>query len=904
MSKWGNFNFDISSVGKVLKNVERSIDKVVGIPETQDIVEGASKEETQGSTMISTSPSSGFFGYSFTSPNQKSSTTPTTPSNTSKQSNQNTPKISNNSLVTSPISTPTKSPQLIVNNNNTNNSNNSSTDDVPVDVIPTTPSVPTLKVEEGRIFTLDKNKGSDSSQEDEDDEKPLFNIEQAEDLNNQSDDTVHKDNGDHVIKDIELVKTEDTHVDNVDDKTKEDNIDKPNNDNIDNNSNDGNNNNSLVIKELENKLISVTTLYKEKDKILGEREKQIENLTQQLSKVILNNEQLLKDIDRMNSDKKKEDIENLKEEFSRRIGQLEKKLQTITKERDALKSGSSVSENTITLMKEKDEKLQQLLEEGTALSHKILALESTVKKQRSQLKEQEEKIQLFSDRIETTDNLLAQKSDKLKELEESDRKYQDTINTMREVSEIATKKFDERDKDAGRATKQLADLQNALDKAWKDQNEQTKQHQLEIDKLQRQLADSKLKYQDDLQMELNLLKKEYSQREDHWESQLQDQRSMINQNAEKWKWKEEELNREIINLQQRCRDAENRNDQISSSIPDATRPLLKQIESLESSLEQRQSAFDAIEKSLLNQIKEERGKYDKATGSQQDLQLEIDELLQRLKQSELQLKKANKQIQSAQTEIQNEKVKVQQAISTHQSLEQQNLTVQSNLTKADLKIQLLEEKIEKSQKEIKEMREQEEKRIQTEKLKNVLKNPLSYSTNDFNNSNSNLSNFIHEPPSPSSASPLSTSSSGLNNNYTPTKIPYSGFKRIPSQHDLMQQNQSFSHEYFQTSFHQKDSEISMLQSQNQSLENSRKKLEDELVKLTTQNESLLTECKELKSLRQESTDLKQRLSTALEILGEREESVNELKLDIVDMKELYKTQINELLLQIENLKSK
>jgi hypothetical protein len=48
-------------------------------------------------------------------------------------------------------------------------------------------------------------------------------------------------------------------------------------------------------------------------------------------------------------------------------------------------------------------------------------------------------------------------------------------------------------------------------------------------------------------------------------------------------------------------------------------------------------------------------------------------------------------------------------------------------------------------------------------------------------------------------------------------------------------------------------------------------------------------------------DLTRRYNTLLELMGEKEEQVEELKADILDMKALYRNQINELLERIEHL---
>lgn len=48
------------------------------------------------------------------------------------------------------------------------------------------------------------------------------------------------------------------------------------------------------------------------------------------------------------------------------------------------------------------------------------------------------------------------------------------------------------------------------------------------------------------------------------------------------------------------------------------------------------------------------------------------------------------------------------------------------------------------------------------------------------------------------------------------------------------------------------------------------------------------------NLRTELAALKQRHTAALELLGEKEEKLDELKADLVDMKQLYRSQITEM----------
>jgi len=50
--------------------------------------------------------------------------------------------------------------------------------------------------------------------------------------------------------------------------------------------------------------------------------------------------------------------------------------------------------------------------------------------------------------------------------------------------------------------------------------------------------------------------------------------------------------------------------------------------------------------------------------------------------------------------------------------------------------------------------------------------------------------------------------------------------------------------------------------------------------------------------------MSQKHTIVLELMGEKAEQVEELKADLHDVKELYRSQISELLLQIDRLKQK
>lgn len=61
------------------------------------------------------------------------------------------------------------------------------------------------------------------------------------------------------------------------------------------------------------------------------------------------------------------------------------------------------------------------------------------------------------------------------------------------------------------------------------------------------------------------------------------------------------------------------------------------------------------------------------------------------------------------------------------------------------------------------------------------------------------------------------------------------------------------------------------------------------------------ELEELKQFKKDNEELQQRHNVLMELYGAKEESVEELREDIKEMKAIYQSQINELLIRIEAL---
>lgn len=104
-------------------------------------------------------------------------------------------------------------------------------------------------------------------------------------------------------------------------------------------------------------------------------------------------------------------------------------------------------------------------------------------------------------------------------------------------------------------------------------------------------------------------------------------------------------------------------------------------------------------------------------------------------------------------------------------------------------------------------------------------------------------------------------------------------------------------ENLQSQLKLKEGEIAQLQIEIGNLEKTRSILAEEVIKLNNLNDDLEEKVKEIPLLRVQMKDLDQRYNTILQMYGEKAEEAEELRLDLEDVKNMYKTQIDELLKQ-------
>lgn len=99
----------------------------------------------------------------------------------------------------------------------------------------------------------------------------------------------------------------------------------------------------------------------------------------------------------------------------------------------------------------------------------------------------------------------------------------------------------------------------------------------------------------------------------------------------------------------------------------------------------------------------------------------------------------------------------------------------------------------------------------------------------------------------------------------------------------------------QTGLKQREGELQQLHWEMNRREQERKLLNSQIASLMARVEDLEAKLKEHESVKVQFAELHQQYDTLCQLFGEKVEENEELKLDLQDVKEMYKSQIDELL---------
>uniref|UniRef100_A0A803SZY9 TATA element modulatory factor 1 n=1 Tax=Anolis carolinensis TaxID=28377 RepID=A0A803SZY9_ANOCA len=570
-------------------------------------------------------------------------------------------------------------------------------------------------------------------------------------------------------------------------------------------------------------------------------------------------------------------ISSLKEEFAQRIADAEKKVQLACKERDAAKKevknlkedlATRLNSNeTAELLKEKDEQIKGLLEEGEKLSKQQLQSSNIIKKLRYNGCQSKQV-------LDGKEDLEKQHRENIKQLNSLvERQEKDLVRLHTDLEDL-----EERNRS----------VQAALDGAYKELADLHKANAAKDCVAQEAALSHEIKMKEELGLALEKAQEEARQQQEALAIQVADLRLALQRAEQQTARKEDYLRQEISELQQRLQEAESRNQELSQSVTSATRPLLRQIENLQATLGAQTLAWEKLEKNLSD----------------------------RLGESQTALAAQTERERAATEELLSNKIQLSSTESQNSILRQENSRLQAQLEGEKTRLKKLENENNRYEVELENLKEEYVKTVEeAKKEKMLLATQLEMEKIKVEQekkkavfvqetAREKVLDRVYDTPSLSRSSSISgVDMAGLQASLISQDDPHEhSFGSLSTSgnnlYDAVRMGAGSSIiENLQSQLKLRDGEVSHLQLEIGNLERTRSVMAEELVKLTNQNDDLEEKVKEIPKLRAQLRDLDQRYNTILQMYGEKAEEAEELRLDLEDVKNMYKTQIDELLKQ-------
>ncbi|KZZ95768.1 M protein repeat protein [Ascosphaera apis ARSEF 7405] len=593
-------------------------------------------------------------------------------------------------------------------------------------------------------------------------------------------------------------------------------------------------------------------------------------------------------------------------EYIEKIDALQSKLKYLAQQaaESAKSAAASAAPGSIEKkLREKDEQIANLMQEGNKLSKTELENRATIKKLRQFIAERNKAHMQLQDKVENYEDELEKKDEELSSLKEAEKK---NISELNEQLSKANAK-------AGQA----------------EQAAQTKSLEAERRKAQ------------EAQDDLTQLKLEKEISDNKFEREIKELKDSVEHEKEKSRLLEIELDAERAALEQKMETLRSQAEEASSSASgDAHAKLLRQVETLQSQYSIASENWQRIEGSLVARISAVEKERDEMEKNENEVRKKLREANLRAKKSEAELEASRDTIQELQRDLEITKQKLDKVTRKLEEAEQELINVKEEATRQmKLAETTLQQRIEE------EKVKWQESLVPDEEAQPISDSPMPYSRksswmeqdrNSLSRPRSSLMNLSFSesmdkaPLSFRHNSTTSTPSIILGRQSSNDLTMLSSATDTPSIHPLeadedqdalrrpsMQDDRAGTHVSYGNAQSRGVNDlisastvgagpsvqlVERMSATVRRLESEREASKDELARLTTQRDearqevvALMREVEDkrkcddrIKELESTIEDLDQRYNTTLEMLGEKSEQVEELQADVVELKRIYR----------------
>ena len=554
-------------------------------------------------------------------------------------------------------------------------------------------------------------------------------------------------------------------------------------------------------------------------------------------------------------------------DLQERLSDTERKLFAVTRDRDALRRIRDQKAADAELVKEKDQQIKAVLAEGESLSIKIAEKENTMRSLKAQIKEKDTNIDDLRVTLSATEAKLEAAASRQRQLETSEKSAADAVEAaerrLRQVeSEARTNSSSSAALEAARA--QLESLRKSQAAALENQAMRLSAEQ---------------------EAAIEAVTKKANLKEEGLNKAMTELRDHLSQVLDNTGWREDQLRKETEELRKRAEQLEARNEELAAALPNATRPLLRQVEALQAAASERVRAKSAIDRSQLERLRAAEAAVATAEQRERSAEERIGGLMTKVAGLEEQVRLG----QAEQARLSREIRKMTAADAEIALKHQRELEeAQAKALKVTREREAAQEDLSReraSHLDDTEAAEEREKSLRTRLAS--LEAKLEMAQESITKMQAGARTSSPRLPRYDSMGNMSSTSIGFGSEFGEDEPGSAGGV--------------YGIERLSQSLRQRNGEITSLQAQLDGKEAATKALAEEVVSLTARVDELTKELGDAPERKKEYDELKRRHTALLELLGEREERIMELEADLQDVNQMYKEQVTELLLRIEKL---
>ena len=548
------------------------------------------------------------------------------------------------------------------------------------------------------------------------------------------------------------------------------------------------------------------------------------------------------------------------EEARERLATSERTVHAMTKERDELRRKAERADEAAGMIAQRDDTIRQVMQEGEALSIKQAEYEQTMKKLRAKIRQME------AERVDVQEQLEAEHS----KAEER----------RAEVSALESK-YD-------------AEMQQA--------------------KARIEAAETRVGQEAALRS--SAVQRETSAKEEALNETVAGLRSALSMQEEQSALKEEMLRKTINEQKVQLHESEARNEELAARLPGATRPLMRQLEAMHRQMEESSASWSATEKSLMRRVTESQAAAAAAVerermmrdGRAEDVSklaaadAQCDTLRRELQSVQNQLHRTNEVLRESRAELdrvrQARDADAEERLRRSRELEETIATLTANGERHKDRITVLETELRESKRTIASLDQDLQQRSDAAAATaaaNAVAAAAAAATRrggdaDKATGGSGGSDADADANASSSLSGVVVSrdeaKAGGGGSSVAGGMRYSA-RNVPLQMEALQ-----------SELRRRDGELAAAKEQIASLVATRNRLADELLTSSQGEEELRSARESLTRLEAEYSALQEEHVSALELMGERDEQVEDLQADLADIRAVFRSQIDEMATQL------